>query len=76
MFRSARVIPLPGPIANTFQSSPLLMPNIRRISFQVITPTIPLAVGLALALLAIDTVAWRVVSRLFDPERLITGRRR
>lgn len=46
------------------------------ISFQLITPTVALAVGLALALLAIDTIAWRVVSRLFDPERLITGRRR
>jgi ABC-type Na+ efflux pump permease subunit len=45
------------------------------ISFQVITPTVPLAVGLALALLAIDAIAWRVVSRIFDPERLVTGRR-
>jgi ABC-type Na+ efflux pump permease subunit len=45
------------------------------ISFQVITPTVPLAVGLALALLALDAIAWRVVSRLFDPERLVTGRR-
>jgi ABC-type transport system involved in multi-copper enzyme maturation permease subunit len=46
------------------------------ISFQIITPTVPLAVGLALALLAIDAIAWRVVSRLFDPERLVTGLRR
>lgn len=46
------------------------------ISFQFITPTVPLAVGLALALLAVDAIAWRVVSRLFDPERLVTGRRR
>lgn len=44
------------------------------ISFQLVTPTIPLAVGLALALLAIDAIAWRVVSRLFDPERLVTGK--
>jgi ABC-type Na+ efflux pump permease subunit len=43
------------------------------ISFQVITPTVPLAVGLGLALLAIDFAAWRVVSRMFDRERLITG---
>ncbi len=43
------------------------------ISFQVITPSVPLAIGLALALLAVDTVAWRVVSRMFDSERLITG---
>jgi ABC-2 type transport system permease protein len=45
------------------------------ISFQVITPSVPLAVGLALALLVIDSVAGRVVARLFDRERLITGRR-
>jgi ABC-2 type transport system permease protein len=43
------------------------------ISFQVITPSVPLAIGLALALLAADLVAWRVVSRLFDRERLVTG---
>ena len=44
------------------------------ISFQIIKPSVPLAIGLALALLVIDVAAWRVVSRLFDPERLITGR--
>jgi ABC-type Na+ efflux pump permease subunit len=43
------------------------------LSFQVIKPSVPLAVGLALALLVIDVAAWRVVSRLFDPERLLTG---
>ena len=43
------------------------------ISFQIIKPSVPLAIGLALALLAIDVAAWRVVSRLFNPERLITG---
>ncbi|MGH3003641.1 MAG: ABC transporter permease [Gaiellaceae bacterium] len=46
------------------------------ISFQLIAPSVPLAIGLALALLAADIAAWRVVSRLFDPERLIAGRRR
>jgi hypothetical protein len=45
------------------------------ISFQLITPSVPLVVGLALALLAADVVAWRVVSQLFDPERLIAGPR-
>ncbi len=45
------------------------------ISFQVIKPTVPLAIGLALALLAADVAAWRVVSHLFDRERLIAGRR-
>ncbi len=44
------------------------------ISFQLIRPSVPLAIGLALALLAADVVAWRVVSRLFDRERLVTGR--
>ena len=43
------------------------------ISFQVITPSVPLAVGLALALLAIDVAGWRIVAGLFDRERLITG---
>jgi ABC-2 type transport system permease protein len=43
------------------------------ISFQVITPTVPLAIGLALALLVADIAAWRAVSRMFDRERLITG---
>jgi ABC-2 type transport system permease protein len=45
------------------------------ISFQLITPSVPLAIGLALALLVADVVAWRIVSQLFDPERLITGHR-
>ena len=44
------------------------------ISFQVIEPSVPLAIGLALALLVIDVVAWRFDARLFDRERLITGR--
>lgn len=44
------------------------------ISFQLITPSVPLAVALALALLAADGIAFRVVSRLFDRERLVTGR--
>jgi hypothetical protein len=43
------------------------------VSFQIITPSVPLAVGCALGLLVIDLLAWRIVSRLFDPERLVTG---
>jgi ABC-2 type transport system permease protein len=43
------------------------------VSFQIITPSVPLAIALALMLLTIDLAAWRVVSRLFDRERLITG---
>src|SRR5581483_3987575 len=46
------------------------------LSFQLIKPSVPLAIGLALALLAADIAAWRIVSHLFDRERLITGRRR
>jgi len=45
------------------------------ISFQLITPTVPLAIALALTLLAIDLAAWRLVSRMFDRELLITGTR-
>jgi ABC-type transport system involved in multi-copper enzyme maturation permease subunit len=44
------------------------------ISFQIVTPSVPLSIGLALALLAVDIVAWRVVARAFDRERLIAGR--
>ncbi len=39
----------------------------------VIHPTFTLAVALAVALLAIDVLAWRVVSAMFDRERLVTG---
>jgi ABC-type Na+ efflux pump permease subunit len=46
------------------------------ISFQLVKPSVPLAVGLALALLVIDVAAARVVSGLFDRERLIIGRSR
>jgi ABC-type Na+ efflux pump permease subunit len=45
------------------------------ITFQVITPSVPLAIGLALALLALDIAAWYLVSRMFDRERLVTGAR-
>jgi ABC-2 type transport system permease protein len=45
------------------------------ISFQLVKPSVALAVGLALALLVIDVAGWRVVSRLFDRERLIAGAR-
>lgn len=45
------------------------------ISFQLITPSVLLVIALALALLVIDVAAWRVVSRMFDRERLITGTR-
>jgi ABC-type Na+ efflux pump permease subunit len=44
-------------------------------SFQVVEPSVQLAVGLAVALLVVDLAAFRVVSRLFDPERLVAGSR-
>lgn len=43
-------------------------------SFRVISPTFGLAAALAGGLLAIDCVACLVVARMFDRERLITGR--
>ena len=51
------------------------MALIALMSFQIITPSLWLAVALALALLAIDCGACFVVARLFDRERLVTGTR-
>jgi ABC-2 type transport system permease protein len=45
------------------------------ISLNVIHATLGLAVGLGATLLALDRVGWRVVSAMFDRERLITGTR-
>ena len=42
-------------------------------TFQVLQPTVTVAVIIALALLLIDVAAWRIVSAMFDRERLITG---
>jgi ABC-2 type transport system permease protein len=42
-------------------------------SFRVIQPTLAVAVTFGVGLLAIDGLAWRVVSAMFDRERLITG---
>jgi ABC-2 type transport system permease protein len=42
-------------------------------SLNVITVSTGLAVGLAGALLLVDLLAWRVVARMFDRERLVTG---
>ena len=44
-------------------------------SLNVISESTALAIGLAAALLAFDLLAWRVVARMFDRERLVTGRR-
>jgi len=43
------------------------------IAFDVITPTPRLAILLAVALFLADVVGWRVVSPMFDRERLVTG---
>jgi ABC-2 type transport system permease protein len=44
-------------------------------AFNVIHPTLKLAVGVGVALIVIDRLGWRVVSALFDRERLITSTR-
>jgi hypothetical protein len=38
----------------------------------VLSPTVPVALAGAGLLVVIDAFAWRVVSRLFDRERLLT----
>jgi ABC-2 type transport system permease protein len=43
------------------------------IAFDVIHPTLGLAVGLAAALLFLDGLGWRIVASMFNRERLITG---
>jgi ABC-type transport system involved in multi-copper enzyme maturation permease subunit len=45
------------------------------VSFNVIHATLGLAFGLGALLLVLDRLGWRVVSALFDRERLITGTR-
>jgi ABC-type Na+ efflux pump permease subunit len=44
-------------------------------SFNVITPTLALALGLAAGLLIVDVLGWRAVAAMFDRERLVTGTR-
>jgi ABC-type Na+ efflux pump permease subunit len=41
-------------------------------TFQVVSPTVEVAIIGAIGLIAIDSVAWRVVSAMFDRERLLT----
>jgi ABC-2 type transport system permease protein len=45
------------------------------LSFQVIPASVGVALGFGIGLLVIDVAMWRVVSAMFDRERLITGRR-
>jgi ABC-type transport system involved in multi-copper enzyme maturation permease subunit len=42
------------------------------VSFEVISPTLNITLALAAILLLIDLAAWRLVSAIFDRERLIT----
>jgi ABC-2 type transport system permease protein len=44
-------------------------------SLNVIKPTLVLALGLAAGLLLLDGLGWRIVSLMFDRERLVTGSR-
>jgi ABC-2 type transport system permease protein len=44
-------------------------------ALNVITPTVALAVTLAVVLVVLDALGWRVTSRLFDRERLIAGQK-
>ena len=41
-------------------------------TFRVVSPTVGVAVAGAVVLVALDVVAWRIVSPLFDRERLLT----
>jgi ABC-2 type transport system ATP-binding protein len=43
------------------------------VSFNVFTPSFAVALAFALGLLVADVVLWRIVSAMFDRERLITG---
>jgi hypothetical protein len=44
-------------------------------AFDVIHPSLGLAIGAAALLLLLDVSGWRLVSLLLDRERLITGTR-
>ena len=43
------------------------------VSFNVITPSFTVSLAFAIGLLVADVVLWRVVSAMFDRERLVTG---
>ncbi|HVA20895.1 MAG TPA: ABC transporter permease subunit [Candidatus Micrarchaeia archaeon] len=45
------------------------------VSFQILAPSVALAVEFGLGLLALDVALWLVVSAMFERERLITGAR-
>ena len=41
-------------------------------TFGVVSPSVTLALEVAAVLVVFDLLAWRVVSRMFDRERLLT----
>ncbi len=43
------------------------------IALNVVPPTLQLGIVCALLLLVLDVAGWRITSRLFDRERLVTG---
>ena len=45
------------------------------VAFNVIHPTLGLALGLGAALVLVDGAGWRIMSATFEPERLISGTR-
>ncbi|MCU1489274.1 MAG: type transporter [Acidimicrobiaceae bacterium] len=45
------------------------------ISYNVIHPTLRLVLGFGIALLLLNRVGWRITSKAFDRERLVTGSR-
>lgn len=56
----------------TFASLPPLAVT-ALLSFGVIQESVTLALGLGAALLLVDALGWRLVSAMFDRERLVTG---
>lgn len=58
----------------TLASIPLVILS-ALIAFGVITPSLGLALAAGVGLLVLDRLGWRVVTRLFDRERLISGTR-
>jgi ABC-type transport system involved in multi-copper enzyme maturation permease subunit len=62
----------PAQQLGTFASLPPLG-IVALMSFNVITPSLGLALGLAGALLIVDLLGWRAVAAMFDAERLVTG---
>jgi hypothetical protein len=45
------------------------------IAFNVIPPSLAVALGGAVALLVLNRLGWRITSAMFNRERLITGTR-